>query len=603
MVTSVTAQGRALYDPGCPHEVPTFEGSVFEVLEETARFYPDRVAIDFLGQTMTYAQLYHQALAGAAVLYKAGVRHGDVVAISLPNCPQAVVAFYACMRLGAVAAEHNPLAPKAEIDGQLARHHGSVAIAWEKSAESFLVEEGSPIKTLFTVDLTAAMPVSKRALLALPVAKAREKRDQMRGEVPSYALSWDQSVSRTPELPDFVRHATGSDRACILHTGGTNGVPKSVPLTHTNLGTNINQCVFWVWKLHEGAETFLSILPYFHAFGLTTQMGAGVRLAATQVILPKFDPEMVLEVMQRRPVTFLPGVAPMFERILNAAEAAGQSLDSIRWSICGAMPLSGALARRWEEYTGGSIIEGYGLSETAPVSCGSPLSPDRRHGVLGLPFPSVEVRLVDLDDPSQDVADGEPGEILLKGPNVFKGYLDAPEENAQVFTEDGWFRTGDIGVNEGGYIVLSDRKKELILTGGFNVYPSQVEAVIRMMPEVADVAVVGMPVDDAKEEVTAAIILKDAASKLSLEQVREWVEQSLPHYALPRRLEFITELPRNQLGKVQRRLVRERLMPVYERVVDSVKEGISVISAAVKEYTNADDESVAPQQTPKAESH
>lgn len=577
MVTSITKQGRALYDPGCPHEIPVPTTSLFEILNDTARLYPERIAIDFLGQTTTYEEFHRQTLKAASVLYQAGVRHGDVVAIALPNCPQALVVFYACMRLGAVAAEHNPLAPAPEVAGQLSRHRGSVAVVWEKAADSYPIGKGSPIKTLFTVDLTAGLPRSKRALLSLPVAKARALREQMRGVVPSYAQSWDDKVSIAAPLPDFIRHAVGSDRAAILHTGGTNGVPKSVPLTHTNIGSNINQSVFWVWKLNKGAETFMSILPYFHAFGLTTLLGCGVKLAATQVILPKFDADMVLEAMRRHPITFLPGVPPMFERILDAAEASNQSLDSIRWSICGAMPLSGALAKRWEDYTGGSIIEGYGLSETSPVSCGSPMSPDRRHGVLGLPFPSVDVRLVDMDDPTRDVEDGEPGEILLKGPNVFEGYLDAPEENAQVFTEDGWFRTGDIAVNEGGYIVLSDRKKELILTGGFNVYPSQVEDIIRMMPEVDDVAVVGMPVADAKEEVTAAIILKDAAASLSLEQVRAWAEKHLPHYALPKRLEFISELPRNQLGKVQRRLVREHLMPAYERVVTSMKEGLGTM--------------------------
>lgn len=589
MITAITEQGRSLYDPGCPYEVPVPDTSLYQLLADAARLYPQRVAVDFMGQAFTYSQIHQQVLKAASVLYQAGVRRGDVVAISLPNCPQAFVAFYACMRIGAVAAEHNPLAPLPEVAGQISRHKGKVAIAWEKSASSFLVDGSSTIRTLFTVDLTAGMPASKRALLALPVAKARAMRDQMRSDVPEYARSWDAEIAKASPIPDFIAHPTGKDRAAILHTGGTNGVPKSVPLTHANIGVNVNQNVFWVWKLHEGAETFLSILPYFHAFGLTTQLCCGVRLAATQVILPKFDAELVLDAMTRRPVTFMPGVPPMFERILDAAQERKQNLDTITWAICGAMPLSGDLARRWEEYTGGSIIEGYGLSETSPVSCGSPMSPNRRHGVLGLPFPSVQVRLVDLEDPTRDVDDGIAGEILLKGPNVFEGYLDAPEENAQIFTEDGWFRTGDVAINEGGYLVLSDRKKELILSGGFNVYPSQVEAVIRMMPEVADVAVVGMPVADAKEEVTAAIILKDAASKISLEQVREWAEHRLPHYALPRHLEFISELPRNQLGKVQRRLVREHLMPMYSRVVEGVREGMQSLTSAIDERTSSGD--------------
>lgn len=560
MAASIVEQAHAHYDPGCPYDIPIPEVSLFTLLDDAARLYPTRTAIDYFGATLTYKALHQQVLCAAQVLLDAGVRKGDVVAIALPNCPQALVIFWACMRIGAIAAEHNPLAPATEVKGQLDRHGGRVAIVWEKSVHSYPLDGSSAIEQVFTVDISAAMPAGHRFLLSLPVAKARETREQMRGEVPAEARSWDRAVAVATPVSAEVPHAEVEDRAVILHTGGTNGVPKSVPLTHRNIGANVNQNVFWVWKLHEGAETFMSALPYFHAFGLTLLLCSAVRLAATQVILPRFDAGLALEAMRRRPVTFMPGVPPMFERVLLAAEKAGQSLSSIRWSVCGAMPLSGALARRWEEYTGGAIIEGYGLSETSPVSCGSPLSPNRRHGVLGLPYPSMEIRLVDLEDPSRDVEDGEAGEILLKGPNVFSGYLDAPEETAQVFTEDGWFRTGDVGVNENGYIVLSDRKKELILSGGFNVYPTQVEQAIRTMPEVEDVAVIGLPTGDAREEVTAAIILKNAAEALSLEQVRAWAERVLPHYALPRRIEFIFDLPRNQLGKVQRRLVKEHLL-------------------------------------------
>lgn len=375
--------------------------------------------------------------------------------------------------------------------------------------------------------------------------------------VPSFVRSWDKAVGAATPLADHVEHASGADRAVILHTGGTNGVPKSVPLTHTNIGANVNQNIFWVWKLHEGAETFFSLLPYFHAFGLTFFLCCAVRKAATQVVLPKFDADMALEAHARRPVTFFVGVPPMFERILNRAVETGQSLSTINWAVSGAMPLSTTLAQRWEDYTSGGIVEGYGLSETSPVVSGSPLAPGHRHGVLGLPFASTQIRLVDLDDPSQDVPDGHPGEILIKGPQVFAGYLDDPEETSAVFTDDGWFRTGDVAVNESGYLVMSDRKKELILSGGFNVYPSQVESAIRTMNQVTDVAVVGLPTGEATEEVVAAVIVAEGALAPSLEEVRAWAEKAIPHYALPRRVEIITEMPRNQLGKVQRRIVRE----------------------------------------------
>ena len=559
MTRSIVEQAHDFYD-SVPYEVPVPETSLYELLDTAARLYPDRVALDYFGATTTYEQVRDQVLRAARVLHEAGVRAGDTVAIALPNCPQAFVAFYACMRIGAVAAQHNPLAPAAQIDGQIMRHGGRVAIVWEKCVDAFPLDR---LDTVFTVDISYGMPTSQRFLLKLPVPRARQMRAQLRGAVPAACVSWDRATASARPIDDDHPLPSPGDRAVILHTSGTNGVPKSAPLTHRNIGANVNQCIFWVWKLHEGAETFFSLLPYFHAFGLTFFLCAAVRKAATQVLLPKFDAQMALDAHKRRPVTFFVGVPPMFERILARAITSGTDISTIRYSVAGAMPLSTTLAEEWEATTGGTIVEGYGLSETAPVLTGAPLSDKRRHGVLGVPFPSTQLRLVSLEDDTRDVEDGTPGEIIVRGPQVFEGYLNAPEESARVFTSEGWFKTGDVGVNRDGFISMADRKKELILSGGFNVYPSQVEDAIRSLPGVADVAVVGVPVADATEEVTAAIIMEEGAQRLTLEQVREWAEKSIAHYALPRQIVFIAELPRNQMGKILRRkvaqIVRERI--------------------------------------------
>ncbi len=559
MTRSIVEQAHDFYD-AVPYEVPVPETSLYELLDTAARLYPQRVALDYFGATTTYAQVRDQVLRAARVLHEAGVRAGDTVAIALPNCPQAFVAFYACMRIGAVAAQHNPLAPAAQIDGQIMRHGGRVAIVWEKCVDAFPLDR---LDTVFTVDISYGMPTSQRFLLKLPVPRARQMRAQLRGAVPAACVSWDRATASARPIDDDHPLPSPGDCAVILHTSGTNGVPKSAPLTHRNIGANVNQCIFWVWKLHEGAETFFSLLPYFHAFGLTFFLCAAVRKAATQVLLPKFDAQMALDAHKRRPVTFFVGVPPMFERILARAITSGTDISTIRYSVAGAMPLSTTLAEEWEATTGGTIVEGYGLSETAPVLTGAPLSDKRRHGVLGVPFPSTQLRLVSLEDDTRDVEDGTPGEIIVRGPQVFEGYLNAPEESARVFTSEGWFKTGDVGVNRDGFISMADRKKELILSGGFNVYPSQVEDAIRSLPGVADVAVVGVPVADATEEVTAAIIMEEGAQRLTLEQVREWAEKSIAHYALPRQIVFIAELPRNQMGKILRRkvaqIVRERI--------------------------------------------
>lgn len=555
----IVEQAHQFYEPGVPYQIPIAEESLYHLLEGSASRYPKVQAVDYFGKTFTYEEILDQTERAAQVLVDLGVERGDTVGLALPNCPQAFVAFYACQRIGAIAAQHNPLATAKELAGQFDRHQGRVAIAWEQTVPNLPTGPESPLQTVVSVDLSADMPRHQRFLLSLPVAAARKQRAALRGAVPPSALSWDRLVRGASPIPKQYPHAKVDDVAVILHTGGTNGVPKSVPLTHRNLGTNVDQCLFWVFKLHEGAEVFYSLLPYFHAFGLTFFLLAAVKKAATQVVLPKFDVLLALDAQLRRPVTFFVGVPPMFERIAKGALDTGVDISTIRYAVSGAMPLSENVAHLWESATGGTILEGYGLSETSPVLTGSPLAASRRLGVLGLPFPSTRVRLADLDDASKDVPDGSPGEILVKGPQVFSGYLDAPEENERAFTDDGWFRTGDIAVNDGGYLTMADRRKELILSGGFNVYPSQVEDAIRGYPGVKDVAVVGIPTGDTEEVVTAALVMDEGEAEPTLDQVRDWARKTLSAYALPKKIEYLTEMPRSQLGKILRRGVKEQL--------------------------------------------
>lgn len=556
---SITEQAHRHYERGIPWEIELPTKSVYFNLVEAARFYGQRPAINFFGANLNYSQFHELVDKAATVFYRAGVRRGDVVAVCLPNCPQHLIVFYALARLGAIAAEHNPLAPAAELAGQVRRHGGRVAVVWENSVASFTGENDLGFETVFAVDLTYHMPRSKRALLALPVAKAKATRAQMRADVPESVRSFDQEVASAARIRPHVEHARVQDIAAILHTGGTNGVPKSVPLSHLNIGANAAQNLAWAHRLHEGAETFFSLLPYFHSFGLTFFMVCAVKIAAHQVVLPKFDVDLCLQMHRKDPVTFFVGVPAMFSRVAKAAREQKVDITSIRYAISGAMSLPDEVAAQWEKQTNGIIVEGYGMTETSPTMTGSPINASRRHGTLGVPFPSTLMRLGDLDDSDREPPAGEVGEILVKGPQVFSGYLNAPEETAAAFTSDGYFRTGDIGRVDDGFIILADRRKELILSGGFNVYPSQVEAAIRSMPQVEDVAVVGIPTADS-EDVVAAVVAADPLRPPTLEQVRAWAQKELPHYALPRRLEVIDQLPHSQIGKVLRRAVREQIM-------------------------------------------
>ncbi len=567
----------AQYAPGVPHEIEVPEGPVGTVLTGTAARYPNRVALDFYGATTTYAELLDQVERAAQALHEAGVRAGDRVAVILPNCPQHVVAFYAVLRLGAVVAEHNPLASAEEIRAQFARHEAKVAVVWEKSLP--LLPEASGLRVL-AVDLTAGLPWTKRALLRLPLAKARTQRDAMRGPVPAGVAPWDRIVRRRPRLPADHPEPDAGDLAVLLHTGGTTGVPKAVALTHRNLQANCEQGRAWVVGLREGEETIYAVLPFFHAFGMTLCLTFAVRMAATSVLMPRFEAPAVMAAMKRRPCTFFPGVPPMFDRIEAEAARTGGDLTSIRYSIAGAMSLSREVADRWERATGGYVVEGYGMTESSPVAVGNPLSPARRPGTLGIPFPSTDIRVVDPENPDVEVPHGERGELLLRGPQVFGGYYRDEEENRHVLLPGGWLRTGDIVMmDDDGFLTVVDRIKELIISGGFNVYPSQVEETLRAMPGVADVAVVGMPSADLGEDVLAAIVPHPGAM-IDLEAVREWSRERLSRYAVPRQLEILKELPRSQLGKVLRRSVRETLVAQREHV-DSLRDQ----AAAVRDHT------------------
>ena len=565
---------RPHYQPGIPAAIEVPDAPLSELLETAARFYPDRVAIDFLGAAMTYRELLEASERAAQVLRTSGVHKGDRVALIMPNCPQHAIALYGALRIGAIVAEHNPLAPAEEIRSQLDAHGAQVVIVWEKGID--LVSEpltggqhgGDPLKgrTVFSVDLSAAMPRRLRAALRLPVERARRERAAFRAEnLPADVRSWDREVAGAHRMiPSRFPYPGGSDVAVLLHTGGTTGTPKAAMLTHTNLRANANQAIAWVPMLHEGGENFLCLLPFFHAFGLTFNLFCAVQKAATQVMLPKFSVDQVLAAHERCPFTFFVGVPVMFERILDGAQKKGTSLRSLRYGVCGAAPMPPEVGARWEKATGGYFVEGYGMTETSPIVAGTPMGPSRRLGALGLPFPSTDVRVVDSEDPdpTREVPDGEPGELLVRGPQVFAGYWEDEEATRAAILPGGWLRTGDIVRREDSFLWMADRRRELILTGGFNVYPSQVEAAIRSLKGVADVAVVGLPNGARGELVCAVVVLADGAApgSVTLEAVRQHAERTIPHYALPHRLEVIDEMPRSQIGKVLRRVVRERVL-------------------------------------------
>ena len=546
------------YAAGVPEDLPPVQGSLFSILEASAREYPDAPALEFFGRTTTYAQLLAQVERAAGGLRELGVAPGDPVAIVLPNCPQHIVAFYAVLRVGAVVVEHNPLYTPSELRKQFGDHEAKHAIVWNNVVATV---QGFPaelrVHNLISVDVTRAMPWKMRALLRLPIAKARESRGALTTAVGG-TVRWED-VLRAAPVASSVPVPETDDLAIIQYTSGTTGTPKGAALTHRNLLSNAAQARAWVPSITRGPGCVVyAVLPMFHAYGLTLCLTFAMSMGARLVLFPKFDPDMVLEVMKKHPATFLPLVPPIASRLLAAATERGISLRGTEVAISGAMALPHELVVPFEAASGGFLVEGYGLSECSPVLMANPVADNRVAGTVGLPIPGTEVRVVDPDNPTQDVAPGAEGELLVRGPQVFGGYYRKPEETAKVFV-DGWFRTGDIvTVDEAGFVRIVDRIKELIITGGFNVAPTEVENALRSCPGVADIAVVGMPSAHSGEEVVAAIVLEPGAA-VEEDAVREFARGVLAAYKVPRRVFTVVVLPTSLLGTVLRRVVRVAL--------------------------------------------
>jgi len=548
----------ASYAEGVPADLPEVTGSLLDIVDASARDYPDAPALQFFGRTTSYRQLEDAIGRAAAGLRLLGVSAGDRVAIVLPNCPQHIIAFYAILRLGAVVVEHNPLYTPRELRKQFEDHGATTAIVWSKvvsTVQEFPADVA--VHNLISVDITRAMPLSLRLALRLPIAKARESRAALTEHV-SGALSWEQLLQDDP-LPETFPRPQTDDLAIIQYTSGTTGTPKGAMLTHRNLLANARQAQAWVPSIHRGEGCVVyAVLPMFHAYGLTLCLTFAMSMGARLVLFPRFEPDMVLEVTKRHPATFLPLVPPIADRLLTAAREQGVSLAGTDVAISGAMALPHELVVPFEEATGGYLVEGYGLSECSPVLMANPVAENRKPGTVGLPLPGTECRVVDPDEPTVDVPAGERGELLVRGPQVFSGYYGKPEATEEVFV-DGWFRTGDIvTIDEDGFIRIVDRIKELIITGGFNVAPTEVENALRQHPHVVDAAVVGLPSEHSGEEVVAAVVVDDSA-QLDVEELREFARGILTPYKVPRRVFVVDELPKSLIGKVLRRQVRESL--------------------------------------------
>lgn len=547
------------YAPGTPADIEVVTGSLSDLLDERCAQYADRDAIAFFGKALTYRELGDSVARVAQGLAELGVQAGDRVALVMPNAPQHVIAFYAVLRLGAIVVEHNPLYTKDELAQQFRDHGAQIVVCWDKIAptlQSLPTDLG--IRQVIAVDVTEGMPLGMRLALRLPLAKARASRAALTAPAPGATPF--SALLRRPALPASHPRPTVTDIACLQYTSGTTGTPRGAMISHGNLWSNARQGAAWMPDFVHGAGSIYGLLPMFHAFGVLLSVIYSVETGSRAVLFPTFDPALVSAAAKKFPPTFIPAVPPMFDRLARVARDGELDLSEVVYSISGAMTLTPAVVERWEKVAGSMLNEGYGLTECSPVALGNPFTPARKIGAIGIPFPSTDMKVVDPENPAVEVPLGEVGELVVHGPQVFQGYWNRPEETTAVLLEGGWLRTGDLVVqDDDGFVTVVDRKKELIITGGFNVSPSEVEKVVATVPGVAECAVVGIPRPSGAEVITAVLVLEPGAD-FDVAAAREIAAAHLAEYKRPTTYVVWEELPKSLIGKVLRRVVRDTLI-------------------------------------------
>jgi long-chain acyl-CoA synthetase len=581
----------AHYPPGVPATYEFPKTPLTRLLDDAAASYPSHVALAFMGAKTTYKELKELVDRFAGALQGLGVGKGDRVAIVLPNCPQNVIAFFAAMRLGAVVVEHNPLYTEPELAHQLADCGAKVVICLDRIFDKVAkVKSQTAVQTIVTTSLIDWLPRSKQAQLRLPFKKAQRMRAELAAVLPRGAAAKDFSALLKAAAPVTRQEPVSTDDLALLqYTGGTTGLAKGAMLSHGNLVSNAYMNRLWDTEAKGGTEITLAAIPLFHAYGLTVAMMNTILLGGTLVLIPKWDLDLVFDTIATWKPTLFPAVPPMYKAIADHPRARTTDLKSIRLCVSGAMKLPVEIAEHFTRVSGATLVEGYGMTETSPSTHANPTDGNGKIGSIGLPLPGTSVKIVDQDDPSKELPVGAAGEMAIAGPQVFSGYW-GREDHTGVFTDDGYVLTGDIAVmDEDGYFTVVDRKKELIIAGGFNIYPSEVEEVLFRLPGVQDAAVVGVP-DRYRGETVKAFVVRAPGAKLNEDDVVAHCAASLTAYKVPKLVEFRDDLPRSTVGKVLRRVLvdQERAKQSGEQKPASVPSSAPKAQPAAKKAAPAD---------------
>ncbi len=525
---------------------------VFSLLEKSAAKFPDNLCMEFMGKEYTYLETFNLANKVAEGLQHSGVTKGTRVGLMMPNCPYFTICYYAILKIGGIVVNFNPLYSISELAEQVKDSGASFLVTidnvmlYEKTAKLL---QTTPLEKAVIGSLAKMLPFPKNMLFKL--LKRNEIASVHYGKINIELESFFNLEGKSKPVdinPDDV--------AVLQYTGGTTGTPKGAILTHANIYINAKQCSAWFAKLEEGKERVMAVLPFFHVFAMTGVMNFSILNGFAMLLVPKFSISHLIEDIQNKKPTILPGVPRIFAEINKFADLAKYDLSSLKACVAGGAQLPLEIKHKFEEVSGCKLIEGYGLTECAPVAAANPLFGENKEGSIGLPLPGTIIEIREIDGKNKLVKEGEAGEICIIGPQVMQGYWNKDDETKKVL-KSGRLHTGDLGyMDSDGYIFIIDRIKEIIITSGFNVYPREIEELLYKHVAIEEAAVIGIP-DDCKGEKIKAFIKLTPQSSLSKKQIHEYLEGKLAKYKLPEEIEFVSELPRTLIGKIAKKELKK----------------------------------------------
>ncbi|HEX9692927.1 MAG TPA: long-chain fatty acid--CoA ligase [Gemmatimonadales bacterium] len=552
----MTAPWLQHYDDGVPHKIDFVDQPLDAFLRSAAREFPDRDALIFMNGRLTFRALDDAVDRFATAIVRLGATTGTRVAIQLPNLPQFVIAYYGTLRAGAVATPTNPLYTSGEIEHQWKDAGAEIAVV----ADFVFASRVAPIRNRLPVReyIVAAIPEYLRfPLNVLAPFRLRRQSPPLSAPIPNepvihrFRRLVDATAADPPSPPIRM-----DDPCTLLYTGGTTGVSKGATLTHRNLSYNAQQLIAWTAGLERGGEVVLAMLPLFHSYGLTVAMNLGIGIAATQVLIPNpRDIPRILKAISKHRVTLAPAVPASYSAMVQHPNLAKYDLSSVKVCNSGSAPLPVEILERFEQITGGKITEGFGLTETSPVTHSNPVFGLRKPGSIGTPLPSTEARIVNAEDGMTAMPTNEVGELILRGPQVMRGYWNRPEADAEML-RDGWLYTGDLArMDEDGFFFIVGRKKDMIICSGFNVYPDEVDRMLMSHPAVLEAGTIGIPDPKRGETVKSFVVLRPGQTATE-EELMAFCREGLAGYKVPRAIEFRVELPRSGVLKILRRQLR-----------------------------------------------